>query len=216
VNLQEKEGARALGRRIVRRIVKSVKPQDGQLGARHVAAVLELACSGQSGSSLPLPGGVEVRRERDALLFRAVGKLQAGGSPSISREYAYNIDLSGGRAEVRVAELRCVFRLRVIDWPPKRVETSKEKAVLDRDRLRLPLVLRNWRPGDRLRPLGHQNAHKLKHLLNEKHISAWERDGWPVLTSGGVLAWARGFPVAAEFAADERTRAGMVVAEDSL
>jgi len=87
---------------------------------------------------------------------------------------------------------------------------------LDRDRLRLPLVLRNWRPGDRMRPLGHRNAHKLKRLLNEKRIGRWARDGWPVLTSGGILAWARGFNAAAEFAADERTRAGMVIAEDAL
>jgi tRNA(Ile)-lysidine synthase len=130
-------------------------------------------------------------------------------------EYEYKIDLANGGAEVRVAELRCVFRLRVIDWPRKRGETSKESAVMDRDRLRLPVVLRNWRPGDRLRPLGHQNARKLKRLLNEKHISRWKREGWPVLTSGGILAWARGFPVAVEFAADERTRAGMVVAEEA-
>jgi len=87
---------------------------------------------------------------------------------------------------------------------------------LERDRLRFPLVARNWRPGARLRPLGHRRAHKLKRLLNEKRVSRWERDGWPVLTSGGVLVWARGFPVAAEFAANERTQAGIVIAEESL
>jgi hypothetical protein len=53
-------------------------------------------------------------------------------------------------------------------------------------------------------------------LLNEKRVSRWERDGWPVLTSGGIVAWARGFPVAAEFAADERTRTGIVIAEEQL
>jgi tRNA(Ile)-lysidine synthase len=78
------------------------------------------------------------------------------------------------------------------------------------------MVLRNWRPGDRLRPQGHRSAHKLKRLLNEKRVSRWERDGWPVLTCGGVLAWARGFPVAAEFAANERTRAGIVIAEEQI
>jgi tRNA(Ile)-lysidine synthase len=87
---------------------------------------------------------------------------------------------------------------------------------LDRDRLRFPLVLRNWRPGDRLQPTGHQKAHKLKRLLSEKRISHWEREGWPVLASGGVLVWARGFPVAAAFAANERTRAGILIAEESL
>ncbi len=206
----------ALSKRIVRRIVESIKPRDGQLGAGHVEAVLQLARSGQSGSSLHLPGGVEVRRERDALVFHAVeneGVRTAHGAP---HEYDYDIDLANGAQGVNIAELGCVFRLRVIDWPPKRGETSMDKAVLDRDRLRFPMVLRNWRPGDRLRPQGHRNAHKLKRLLNEKRVSRWERDGWPVLTSDGVLVWARGFPVAAEFAANEGTRAGIVVAEEKI
>jgi len=214
-NAETTEGTRALSARLVRRIVEDVKPRAGELGALHVEAVLELARRGQNGSSLSLPGGVRVRRERGELVFQATRTEKSGSARDTRCEYEYDIDLANGGAEVRVAELRCVFRLRVIDWPRKRGETSKDRAVLDRDRLRSPLVLRNWRPGDRLRPLGHRNAHKLKRLLNEKHISRWRREGWPVLTSGGILAWARGFPVAAEFAADERTRAGMVVAEEA-
>jgi hypothetical protein len=34
--------------------------------------------------------------------------------------------------------------------------------------------------------------------------------------SGEVLVWARGFPVAADFAADEKTRTGIVIAEEKL
>jgi tRNA(Ile)-lysidine synthase len=89
-------------------------------------------------------------------------------------------------------------------------------AVVDRDLLHSRLVLRSWRPGDKLHPLGRRHAHKLKRLLSEKRVSRWERECWPVLTSGGVLAWARGFPVAAEFAVNERTKAGIVIAEESL
>jgi len=214
--LTNAEEAQALSKRLVRHIVKGLKPRCGQLGAGHVDAVLELARQGKSGASLPLPGGVEVRREREALAFHAVGEKFASGTPSKAREFEYNIDLVHGAGEVRVPELGCVFRFRVIDWPAKRAETSRDGAVLDRDRLRFPLLLRNWRSGDRMRPLGHRSAHKLKRLLNEKHVSRWARDGWPVLTSGGILAWARGFHVAAEFAADERTRAGMVIAEEVL
>jgi tRNA(Ile)-lysidine synthase len=210
------QGTKSLSKRLVRRIVEEVKPRAGQLGARHVETVLDLAHSGRSGDSLPLPGGVEVRKERSELVFRVRENARVGRVRTAPCEYEYNIDLAGGETEVRVPEAGCVFRLREIDWPPKRGETSKDGAVLNRDRLRFPVVLRNWRPGDRLRPLGHRNAHKLKRLLNEKRVSRWERDGWPVLTSGGVLAWARGFHVAAEFAADERTRAGIMIAEESL
>ena len=201
-------------KRMVRHMIANIKPRAGQLGANHVETVLELARAGQSGSSLSLPGGVEVRRERDELFFLAVDKTEKTSSHAAPREYEYKIDLARGEAEVSVTELGCVFRLKVIDWPLKRAETSRDGAVLDRDRLLFPMVLRNWRPGDRLRPQGHRSAHKLKRLLNKKRVSRWEHDGWPVLTSGGVLAWARGFPVAAEFAANERTRAGIVVAEE--
>jgi tRNA(Ile)-lysidine synthase len=215
----EAEGSEktTLTKRMIRRIVKELKPRAGQVEAKHVEAVLQLAERSKSGKSIALPGGLQVRRERDTLLFQPNSKGRAAQEPKPIDEYQHVIHFDSDRQEaiVLVSPLRCVFRFTVIDWLAKRGETSVIGPVLDRDTLRLPLVLRNWRPGDVFRPLGHQKPHKIKRLLNEKHISRWERDGWPVLTSGGVLAWARGFPVAAEFAASERTRAGIVIAEES-
>jgi tRNA(Ile)-lysidine synthase len=215
-NTENTDTQAALSKRFVRRIVESIKPRMGQLGAAHVEAVLALARHGTNGSSLALPGGVTVRKERDAFVFLAIEHAATQTLRGAAHKYEYQVDLTNGEAKVNVAELGCAFRLRVIDWPPKRGETSRDRAVLDLDRLRFPLVLRNWRPGDRLCPLGHRSAHKLKRLLNEKHVSRWERGGWPVLTSGGDLVWARGFPVSAEFAANERTRAGIVIAEEKI
>ena len=212
----EKNESTGLIKRVVRHIIARIKSRQGELGANHVDAVLELARAGRNGSSLMLPGGVVVRKGRDALLFRAVQKTDDTATRATKHSFEYNIDLSRGAQDVNVPELGCVFRLRVIDWPSKREENNNREMVLDRERLRSPLVLRNWRPGDRLRPSGHQNAHKLKRLLNEKHVSHWDREGWPVLMSGEVLVWARGFPVAADFAADEKTRTGIVIAEEKL
>jgi len=212
----EKNDSTGVIKRMVRHIIARIKSRQGELGANHVDAILELARAGRNGSSLMLPGGVEVRKDRDALLFRAIQKTDDTATRTTKHSFEYNIDLSRGAKDVNVPELGCVFRLRVIDWPSKREENHNREMVLDRERLRSPLVLRNWRPGDRLRPSGHQNAHKLKRLLNEKHVSHWDREGWPVLMSGEVLVWARGFPVAADFAADEKTRTGIVIAEEKL
>ena len=90
------------------------------------------------------------------------------------------------------------------------------RAVLDRDLLRSPLLLRNWRPGDSFRPQGRRSAHKLKQFLRVGRISVRDRAGWPVLTSAGMLVWARGFPVAAEFAPRKATRAGVVITEEEI
>ena len=205
----------AISRRILRAIIREVKAGEGQLNAAHVGSMLELAQTGENGKCLQLPGGVQVRREHDSLVFCVAG----GGvksKESAPLEFEHKIKLDGLTANVSVRELSCVFRFRVIDWPAKRGDTIEKGYVLDRDALQSPLVLRNWRPGDKLRPCGHQSAHKVKRLLNEKRVSRWEREGWPVVTSGDALVWARGFPVAAEFAAGEKTRMGMVITEEAI
>lgn len=220
----EKKKQAALTKRMLRRLIEERKSGTGQITGQHIAAVRELARRGENGKAVQLPGGVDVRRERNDLVFcansprpaRRIDKKRAAEKFSAA-EYEYKIDFTNARdgdVILPVPQAQCVFRLRVIDWPAKRVETSELGAVLDRDRLRLPLVLRNWRFGDKLQPAGHQKAHKLKRLLNEKRVSRWERDGWPVLTSGGILVWARCFPVATGFGANEGTRTGILIVEE--
>jgi tRNA(Ile)-lysidine synthase len=222
------EKCAALTKRMLRRLIEGTKSGTGQITAQHIAAVVVLVRFGENGKVVQLPGGVDVRRERNELVFcanssrigrrngvkRWAGRL-GGEEKSTGKEYEHKIDFRNGEAILRLPQAGCVIRLRVIDWPAQREETRDSGAVLDRDRLRLPLVLRNWRFGDKLQPTGHQKAHKLKRLLNEKRVSRWERDGWPVLTSGGVLVWARGFPVATPFAASEGTRTGILIAEEN-
>jgi tRNA(Ile)-lysidine synthetase-like protein len=206
----------AVGRRMVRVLVRMVKPRAGQLGSGHVDSVLRLARGLDSGKCLPLPGGVEVRRERNALCFRRTGSPRDAEVDSSARPFAYAVDLSGGEAELRAVEHLWVLRFRVIDWPVQGVETKHTGAYLDREKLRLPLVVRNWRPGDAVQPLGHQKRHKLSRLLNEVGVNRWEKASWPVLTSDGKIVWCRGLPVAAEFAVSESTREGVVITEAPL
>src|SRR5260370_6505446 len=180
-----------VSRRMVRRIVGEVKPRGGQLGAEHVRSVLELAERGENGKRLQLTGGLAVRREHDLLIFSAAEDEKTTKGRE-AREFAHAINVDGEETDICVSELGCGFRLKVIDWPAKRGETIKRESVLDRDALRSPLVLRNWRPGDRFQPADRRNAHKLKRLLNRKQIGRGEREGWRVLTSGGDLVWVRG------------------------
>jgi tRNA(Ile)-lysidine synthase len=206
--------ARAMSNRMIRVLAKRAKPRAGQLSAVHVEAVLRLARQADSGKSLHLPGGVEVRRAREWLCFRPMNVASAANCPATA--YSYALELGAGTVELRVPEQSCALRFTVIDWPPEGRETNLAGAVLDRDVLSVPLVVRNWRPGDAVRPLGHQKRHSLSHLLNEVGVSRWEKVTWPVLTCGGRIAWSRGLPVAAEFAASNSTRAGVVISEVPL
>ena len=202
----------ALRKRMVREIVKRVKPRAGELGLVHVDAVLNLAHSGHSGKILQLPGGVEVRRERESLIFCPSASPKDKAEPAT---FSLHVHLPPIGEELQLDALSRILRFRVIDWPREGRETSKTGAVLDRDRLRAPLELRNWRPGDAMRPAGHQNRHTLARLLNELGASRWEKESWPVLTSAGKVAWVLGLPVADEFAVVEGSRAAVVITEES-
>lgn len=211
----------ALTKRLVRRIISEVKRSGtsaagagGQLTAAHVDQVLRLSREGGSGQSLALPDGIRVEREFDRLIF-CVSKTQMPQKEAGEYSYALHLDEQGGAA-VQVAELGSLVRLKVIDWPPPGGQTIKTSAVVDRDRLQAPLVLRNWRPGDAFRPLGRGSVRKLKRLLLEKRVGVRARTGWPVLTSGGKLVWARGLPVAVEYAPQEGTRTGVEITEEAL
>lgn len=203
------ESCRTLSALLIAGLASEVKQQRGQLTSRHIESVLRLAEQGENGKVLELPGGLRVCRERDALLFFPVENR------ATRPVYSHQIREFADSCSVAVPQLQCVFRFTVIDWPSDWRDTKLTGTVLDRARLKFPLVLRNWWPGDRMHPLGRQRPHKLKHLLTGLHLSKWQRESWPVVESSGRIAWSRGLPVAAEFAPSERTRAGIVIAVDT-
>jgi len=197
----------------------------GEIGAKHVLQVLELARHGRTGALLVLPGDIEVRRQRDALEFCCKANM---ATPP--RDYEYKIDSLPSLTAIRVPELGCAFRFRVIDWHAQRGETRLLGGVLDEARLNFPLTLRSWRYGDRFCAAGHTKPEKLKRLFAERGIDRWARAGWPVIASGkhggsekndadesrDDLAWSRAFGASAKFAANERTKTGIVIVEEKL
>jgi tRNA(Ile)-lysidine synthase len=59
----------ALAARVIRLVAEKIRNRPGQWNAQHVQGVLELARRGQNGKLLQLPGGIDVRRDHDSLIF---------------------------------------------------------------------------------------------------------------------------------------------------
>jgi hypothetical protein len=57
--------------KLIQEIVKRIRQRRGQVTAGHIEAIAALAKSGEPGKRLQLPGGIDVMKERDALLFEA-------------------------------------------------------------------------------------------------------------------------------------------------
>lgn len=115
----------------------------------------------------------------------------------------------------------------VPDWPEKVLDVSKERtltievtdkptefnpssdpaiASLDADQLAFPLHIRQWKQGDRLRPLGLKGHKLVSDLLNDLKLSRTEREQTVVLISGGEIAWVVGRRIAHRFRVTAQTR----------
>jgi tRNA(Ile)-lysidine synthase len=221
------EYQRALVRRMVRGIVSALPGNPRQLTARHVEQVLNLAQKCMSGHRTELPGAV-AERSFEWIWFESSAPAPTEETGSAAAEsnqvrsaaggFAHTIFLGrpGEVTAIAVPEIGRRLRLKVIDWPGEARETILGDGAIDEELLRSPLVLRNWRPGDSFRPQGRRHPLKLKQFLREGRIPVREREGWPVLTSGGALVWARGLPVAADFSPGKTTRTGVLVTEEAI
>ena len=204
----------ALARRMVRRVFEMTTGSRHGLTAEHVEQVIQLARSETGGGrEIHLPGVVVERSLRGDLIFVLRGKETR--APQEPYEYVVDVSRVNG-ARVEVPQIGKRFVLKVIDWPAMASETRQGAEPLDFERLSAPVVLRNWRPGDSYRPRGRQRVHKLKELLYGQGVDARERPAWPVLTSAGQVAWARGLPGAEEFVANAATHVALLIDEESL
>jgi len=211
----------ALTRRLVRRIFAELRGSRERLTSRHVDCVIDLATKSQSGARIDLPC-VCVERIFDRLCFTSahVG-LPSGQYEETARQtcdFAYTVSRPRRleSASIVVTEIHRRINLKMVDWPPARSDTVVGWGALDFDRVRWPLVLRNWRPGDSYRPHGSRRVRKLKRLLLESRVPRSARGSWPVLTSEGKVIWASGYPVAEELAPHPGTQTGLVIGEEEL
>ncbi|HXX71134.1 MAG TPA: tRNA lysidine(34) synthetase TilS [Candidatus Acidoferrum sp.] len=209
---------RALTERLIRRLYQEVSGGRQGLAAGHVRQLIHLASESSSGHQVQLPGGVVVERVFSELVFSRRSGARLVGKPGGGEgAYQHLVTLPDhGETTVSVPELKRRFCLKVIDWSLAERDTTKERVALDRDRLSAPLVLRNWRQGDAYRARGHREVEKLKRMFLARHVPRRDRASWPVLESGGRVAWVRGMPPAEEFSAGEGTQVGVVIEEERL
>jgi len=222
--------ARALTERLIRRLYEKVRGDRRELSARHVQQVIRLAAESISGKQLRLPGRIAAERVFDLITFSRIEqesiKSEHGrqNRASLAREtkaerasYQYVVDLPDrGATTVAVPELATCFHLKLVDWPLRESDTKTDSGAFDAGRLRSPLLLRSWRPGDAYRPRGHRQSRKLKQMFLVERVPRHQRVRWPVLESAGEVIWARGMAPAEGFCAREGTRVGLLIEEEGL
>ena len=86
-------------------------------------------------------------------------------------------------------------------------EPALEPGVLDRAALASSgLLVRSWRPGDRMAPLGLGGTKSLQDLFTARRVPRLDRGAVPVVESGGEIAWVAGVATSERFKVTAATR----------
>jgi tRNA(Ile)-lysidine synthase len=196
----------ALARRVLRQMLQMVRGSSHGLTHAHIESLRRFAAQAQSGKMQTLPGGAVARKEFSWLVVAPTVGEPGGG------EFSYSVTLPG---ELAVPELGCTFRFKIVnrDDPGKGYNPNK-LVGLDPQKLTGQTVLRNWRAGDSLCPVGSRGARKLKELFRERKIPGARRKGWPVMVCAGQIVWVRGFPPAKGVIATDQTQRVLIVEEE--
>jgi len=184
---------RAVLRRLIRRAIQEVRGDLRRIDFAHVERILELAAPGKGEGRVRIPD-LELVRSFDRLRF-----APPGAAPPA--DYEFSVSVPGryripGTFQVICLEFAVRESCYSIDSTGYNTGGADE---LDAERITAPLLVRNWRPGDRFQPPGSRKEEKMKALFQKARIPSWDRPRWPIMTSGERIVWARRFGVAAGF-----------------
>src|SRR5207248_10542442 len=83
---------------------------------------------------------------------------------------------------------------------------AREPGMVDRDAIGPELLVRCWRPGDRMAPLGLGATKSLQDLFTARRVPRLERAAVLVVEARGQIVWVPGVAMSERFKVTDTTR----------
>jgi tRNA(Ile)-lysidine synthase len=184
---------RALGSRVAHDVLCHLAGSR-PVSFEHVQRLLALADEGAEGA-LSLPGQYAVRQGDVIVLRRGRGPGENAPNP-----FAFLLSIPGEVASAShgwsiAAEVEAADQSGI-----RRYSARGPKVAVAAGAVRLPLGIRNRRPGDRFQPIGAPGARKLQDFLVDRKVPRQDRDSLPlVVDAGDRIVWVVGQAVGEAF-----------------
>ncbi len=206
----------AIARRVIRLGLETARGDLRRVTLKHVEGSLDLLRRRRPGGSLNLPDGCVAALEGPALRLGrpASGPGRTAGAP----RPAVGPALCPVPGEVPLAMLGLRLRARVVSRESLGHDLRKggrDRAFLDADLLRGPLLIRARRPGDRFVPMGGPGTRKVKSFLIDRKVKVDDRERIPIVLSGDRIAWVVGHAIDDRFKVTPNTRRILVLEKES-
>jgi tRNA(Ile)-lysidine synthase len=191
-----------LRRRIARHIIQKVKGDLKRITLRHIDKILLLIERSIDDSELHLPNDLLVNISDHQACFMIQKRMARPPKDDSKSEnplsFCYRIpDLDVLPKIIRISETGAAIRFSVPDTGdlPEPDKPQKNTALMDMNRIRCPLTIRNCIPGDRFTPLGMTGTKKIGKFFMDQKVPRKNRSKCPVLLSQGRIIWLAGHQI---------------------
>jgi tRNA(Ile)-lysidine synthase len=186
-----------LRNRITRQLLKQVKKNLRRIDRGHILDIYEMAQGPKPQSTLTLPGGIGVKKTYDKLLFSSGLEEKAG-------PFSYRLN---GPGTTYIREIgRSISLNELENGGTLTREESPSISYFDAEKLTFPLILRNFKPGDRFVPLGMKGHKKVKDFFVDLKIPTETRRVTPLLLSKDMPIWICGYRIDERFKVTPETK----------
>jgi tRNA(Ile)-lysidine synthase len=180
-----------LARTVFVRLAERAAASPVALSRADCAAILALSDEGTQ--SLDLGGGLRAVAEYGALRFE-VGQPEPPKAPApIALEIPGEAEFGDWSVYARME--------RVAQAAGGGFLPARGDALLSPQAIELPLTIRAWRHGDRMRPAGLDGTKTLQDVFTDNKVPREERERIPVVESGGTIVWVAGLAIGEDFRA---------------
>jgi tRNA(Ile)-lysidine synthase len=173
-----------------RRLIRYAASQFGaSLDFAATEAVRSLALAGRAGQKLALPHSLCAERTAREL------RLSVDRSPtpkSKSTGVAAPIYTAAIPGEIDAPTFGLRIRIEIRANEARDSRTAYATLSGCGSSLEKTAILRNWKPGDRVRLRHSAGPRKVKEVLERLRVTGSDRTLWPVLEVGGQIVWMRG------------------------
>ncbi len=171
-----------LKRKVIFSAIEELTGSRSGFYSSHIVSVEALLEKGQSGSALHLPKGVRVVVEYGKALFSTM-------RDETPPPYRYELNFPGETVIPEAGMTLLAVKRGAID---EKEEIGDDRLLLDLSRIEQPLLVRNFREGDRIRLPGMSGRKKLKSLFIDEKVPRAKRRRIPLVVSGDEILWVVG------------------------
>ncbi|HVC45153.1 MAG TPA: tRNA lysidine(34) synthetase TilS [Candidatus Binataceae bacterium] len=158
------------------------------LGRAHIEALRASCVAAVPGRITLVPRGWRMRCEYGVAVLEPRPRADA-------QSFAIAIARSGATT---IAAAGFVFEARTIALAeggvpaPRRGPAPSMEALFDSAQITAPIVVRNFRPGDRVRPIGMSGTRKVQDVFVDRKLARARRATWPMVTVADEILWIPG------------------------